>query len=82
MFEDFLPEFLEKIERTRSKWDYRRAMQVLMKHDQAAEQLDWNKAEHFLNRVGSLEKVKSPTVAKWRSTYIKFWKDLGLNTAI
>jgi len=80
IFKDFLDEFLKTIERTRAKSDHERAMRVLMKHFQAAEQVDWDKAESFLNKVGALENVKTPTVRKWRSTYVKFWGWLNLNS--
>ena len=82
VFDDFLDDFLGTIERVRSMCDHRRAMEVLMKHFQAVEQIDWEKADSFLNTIGSIENVKNPTVKKWKGTYIKFWNWLGLNPAV
>jgi integrase len=82
VLEYFVGDWLETIERKRSRCDYKRAVEVLMKHFKAAEEVEWDKAERFLNNIGEREGVGQATVMKWKSAYIHLWKYLGIKTDV
>ena len=64
VLEYFVGDWLETIERKRFRCDYKRAVEVLMKYFKAAEEVDWDKTERFLNNIGEREGVGQATVMK------------------
>ncbi|MFP6756416.1 MAG: hypothetical protein VCB60_11935, partial [Alphaproteobacteria bacterium] len=80
VFKELVPHWLESVENKKTRSDYRRAFDLLMKEYVAAEELDWEKCKVFLRDRIRLDGKSRATVQKWRGAYVKFWDYLDLDT--
>ena len=80
LFVDFVPDWLETIENKKTRSDYRRAFDLLMKEYVAVEELNWDKCKVFLRDRIRIDKKSRATVDKWKGAYINFWDWLDKDT--
>jgi integrase len=73
----WLPLWLGSMPHQKQKRNYQRAANVLLQQFKFAEDVNWEKADNFLNRIGAKEGVRKQTVKKWLSSYVSFWKFMG-----
>lgn len=67
-------DFLARVTNKATRADYRRALSVLEKHFATIEEVDWGKADLFLQKITVEENVSAATVNKWKSGYVSLWK--------
>ena len=75
-------DWLETIENKKTRSDYRRGLEVLQKRFVTIEEITHSKADHFFEWAKQNEKVRNPTIRKWKGGYVNLWHFLKKDPSI
>ena len=76
VFQDYFEDYVATKVSNSEKRKARRALQLLMKRFVCVEEIDWPKADQYLQTIGDIEKVHKDTVTRWLSIYRGFWRHI------
>ena len=74
VFQDYLEDYVTTRGSKSEQRKALRALQLLMKRFACVEEVDWPKADQYLQTIGEIENVHKDTVTRWLSIYRGFWR--------